>query len=146
MRGIIVTTDNTINIMDFKEPVIDTVGDTVGGTPETVWPRRLAAPYIMIVNGEGRLSGLPLNIFGSYLYAMDQHGDPIVGDILILRESGNDWAGLTGSDIYMLIDLTAQVLQGAVCDDVSKGTAISDPSSLTKQEEFLCYDFGILKK
>ncbi len=121
MRGIIVTTDNTINIMDLKEPVIDTVGNAVGGTPETVWPRRLAAPYIMIVNGEGRLEGLPLNIFGSYLYAMDQHGNPIVGDILILRESGNDWAGLRDCDISLLTKLIDQMLQRVGAD--TKGGA-----------------------
>jgi len=45
---------------------------------------------IMIVDEEGRLKNRPMNAIGSLLYGTLQHGQPIVGDIILVepREIG----------------------------------------------------------
>jgi hypothetical protein len=75
-----------MRIADFDRPAYKSVGKAVDGYIEIVHPRRLEFPYCMIVNEEGLLRGLPLNPYGSYLYGIEAHGNPIVGDIVILKE------------------------------------------------------------
>ena len=86
MKGIVVTTDLEIRIEEFSDPLYKTVGSAVGGYIEHVKPARLRHPYCMIVNEEGRLLDLPLNYVGSYFYGTDQHGEPIVGNIVIMKD------------------------------------------------------------
>ena len=86
MKGLIITTRNTMHTADFERPAYKSVGKAVDGYIEIVHPRRLEFPYCMIVNEEGLLRGLPLNPYGSYLYGTEAHGNPIVGDIVILKE------------------------------------------------------------
>lgn len=57
---------------------------------EVVHPRRLAPQYIMIMDEEGLYKHPVLNIAGSWLYQTDIHGQPIVGNILIIREEIGD--------------------------------------------------------
>lgn len=53
---------------------------------EVVRTRRLGNKYIMIVDEEGRLKDAPLfNEIASYIYGIEQHGEPIVGDAAIIR-------------------------------------------------------------
>lgn len=66
---------------------------------ENVYPRGLADPYMMIVDEQGLFKDKPvLNFFASWLYGTHQHGQPIVGDVLIMKtvetEDGPDVAGL----------------------------------------------------
>lgn len=108
MKGLIITTDNIIRTKDFSEPAYKSVGKAVGGYIEIVHPKRLTSPYCMVVNEEGLLQHLPLNLHGSYLYCTDQHGSPIVGDIVILKEEygdmGVDLAGLTDEECVTLAE------------------------------------------
>lgn len=108
MKGLIITTDNIIRTKDFSEPAYKSVGEAVGGYIEIVHPKRLDTPYCMVVNDAGLLIGLPLNLHGSYLYCTDQHGSPIVGDIVILKEEYNDMgidlAGLTDDECVTLAE------------------------------------------
>lgn len=90
MKGIVVTTDCEVRIEDFGDPLYKTVGSAVGGYIEHVRPMRLACPFCMIVNEEGRLQNLPVNSLGSFLYGADQHGEPIVGDIVIMKDGYRD--------------------------------------------------------
>ncbi len=83
MKGLIITTCNTMRIADFEQPAYKSVGKAVDGYIEIVHPRGLEFPYCMIVNEEGILRGLPTNLYGSHLYG---HVNPIVGDIVILKE------------------------------------------------------------
>lgn len=58
---------------------------------EVVHPKRMATPFILIVDEEGLLKDRPvLNVAGSWLYETDVHGAPIAGNILILREEIGD--------------------------------------------------------
>lgn len=86
MKGIVVTTNNIASVKDFGEPLYQTIGEAVGGYIEIVRPRGLERPMVMIVNEEGKLNDLPINILGSSLYGTAQHGEPIVGDIVIMQE------------------------------------------------------------
>lgn len=85
----------------------ETIGKAVGGYIEVVHPKGLPDPYCMIVNEEGLLQNLPWNLFGSFLYGTIYHGNPIVGDIVILKEGfttpgERDFIGLDEDDIKFL--------------------------------------------
>lgn len=88
MKGVTVSTDNTVSIIDIPRngsPLYEIIHETVGGWYENVHPRRLARKYVMIVNEEGKLLHLPTNAIASYLYETDKHGEPIVGNVIILK-------------------------------------------------------------
>ena len=112
MKGIVVTTDLEIRIEEFSDPLYKTVGSAVGGYIEHVKPARLRHPYCMIVNEEGRLLDLPLNYVGSYFYGTDQHGEPIVGNIVIMKD------GYRGGepDIVGLNDVEADQIKDVIID------------------------------
>ena len=112
MKGIVVTTDLEIRIEEFSDPLYKTVGSAVGGYIEHVKPARLRHPYCMIVNEEGRLPDLPLNYVGSYFYGTDQHGEPIVGNIVIMKD------GYRGGepDIVGLSDVEAEQIKDVIID------------------------------
>lgn len=111
-KGIVVTTDLEIRIEEFSDPLYKTVGSAVGGYIEHVKPARLRHPYCMIVNEEGRLLDLPLNYVGSYFYGTDQHGEPIVGNIVIMKD------GYRGGepDIVGLNDVEAEQIKDVIID------------------------------
>lgn len=102
MKGLIITTDNIIHIAEFSNPAHESIGKVVGGWIEIVHPKRLNAPYCMVVNEEGLLQCLPLNLYGSYLYGTDLHCNPIVGNIVILKEGWvngeRDFIGLSDEE------------------------------------------------
>ena len=112
MKGIVVTTDLEIRIEEFSDPLYKTVGSAVSGYIEHVKPARLRHPYCMIVNEEGRLLDLPLNYVGSYFYGTDQHGEPIVGNIVIMKD------GYRGGepDIVGLSDVEAEQIKDVIID------------------------------
>ncbi len=101
--------------MDFAELLYKTVGAVVGGHIEHVNPQRLDDPYCMIVNEEGRLLGLSVNPIGSYFYKTDEHCQPIVGDIVIMKNGFTDGepdiVGLDDADIEELAIILDDVQQ-----------------------------------
>ena len=103
MKGVVVTTDNGVRVEDFNDPLYKTVGSAVGGYIEHVHPMRLTRPFCMIVNEEGRLLDLPLNHIGSFFYGTDQHGEPIVGNIVVMKDGYRngepDIVGLDDSEV-----------------------------------------------
>lgn len=120
MKGIVVTTSNTMYVKDFGEPLYKSLGKEVGGHIEVVHPRRLEAPFIMIVNEEGRLEGLPLNTLGSFLYGAPIHGEPIVGNIIILQEGfvNGEWdiIGLDDDLARNMIDQISDITDGKITE------------------------------
>lgn len=112
MKGIVIATNNEIRMQEFSEPAYKSIGDAVGGWIEVVHPVRLERPYCMIVNEEGALLNLPMNMFGSFLYGTDYHGNPILGDIVLLKEGIDsdgefDILGLDEQDIKYLYDMVS---------------------------------------
>lgn len=120
MKGIVVTTINTMYVKDFGEPLYKTLGKEVDGRIEVVHPRRLEAPFVMIVNEEGRLEGLPLNTLGSFLYGAPIHGEPIVGNIIILQEGfvngERDIIGLDDDLARYVIDEISDITSGKITE------------------------------
>lgn len=107
MNGILITTRNEVRSVILTPPTLDSMQKFVGGYIEHVCPANLKLPYCMIVNEEGLLQGLPVNLLGSFLYGSHVHGNPIVGDIPILKDGTNehgeaDIVGLDNSEITTL--------------------------------------------
>lgn len=112
MKGIVITTKDEMRVQEFSEPAHKSIGEAVGGWIEIVRPVRLKSPYCMIVNDEGVLLNLPRNIFGSFLYGTNYHGNWILGDIVLLKEGINsdgelDILGLDEQDIKYLCDMAS---------------------------------------
>lgn len=111
MKAITISTDNEIKKIDVKQngaPLYELMKKPVGGWYENVHPRRLPSKYVMIVNEEGLLHDLPINTVGSYLYATDIHGQPIVGDVIILKlghyQGEPDVIGMTDDETNELMN------------------------------------------
>ena len=113
MKGIVIDTQNRMAVRDFREPLHRSLGDAVGGWFEVVHPKGLPEPYVMIVNEEGLLQQLPVNLTGSTLYGTAEHGNPIVGRIVIMKEGYRngepDIVGLDKADIVALKALLGKV-------------------------------------
>ena len=112
MKGLVVTTEKTMRVQEFSEPAHKSIGEAVGGWIEVVRPVRLKRPYCMIVKEGGTLRNLPINVFGSFLYGADYHGNVILGDIVLLKEGINsdgepDILGLNEQDIKYLCDMVS---------------------------------------
>lgn len=122
MKGIVITTENQMRVESFGEPLYKSVGVAVGGYIEIVHPKRLPFPYCMIVNEEGLIKNLPVNLSGCWFYKTEEHGAPIVGDLVIMKDgfcNGEpDIVGLEDDDIKNLTDwlktqpIAAQVERG----------------------------------
>lgn len=119
MKGIVITTKNEMRVQEFSMPAHKSIGEAVGGWIEIVRPVRLKRPYCMIVNDEGVLLNLPRNIFGSFLYGTNYHGNWILGDIVLLKEGINsdgdrDILGLDEQDIKYLCDMVSAESDGEI--------------------------------
>ena len=119
MKGIVITTKYEMRVQEFSEPAYKSVGEAVGGWIEVVRPVRLKYPYCIVVNEEGMLRNLPMNTLGSFLYGVDNHGSPIAGDIVLLKEGINsdgeyDLLGLTEQDIKYLCTMVVTVSGGEI--------------------------------
>lgn len=108
MKGILITTDGKVSVEEYDDPLYKTVGEAVGGYIEVVHPRGLRRPYLMIVNEDGLNLGLPVNTIGSLLYGTQEHGHPIVGNAVVMKEGKRlgepDIVGITLDD-NVLVDL-----------------------------------------
>jgi len=123
MKAVTITTDNIVSIVEVQSngsPLYKQMNEVVGGYYENVYPRRLKEGFVMVVNEEGLMKELPLNIIGSYLYETDKHGSPIVGDVIILKlghfQGEPDVVGLTDDEANEIMnDLlkTVEKLKGA---------------------------------
>ena len=117
MKGIVVGTDNRLTVQDFEAPLYKTVGEAVDGWIEIVRPGGLKKPFVMIVNEEGLIKELPINIVGSLMYGKPVHGSPIVGNIVIMKEGwtseGKDLIGLTDEEAAQITNELVAMFQRA---------------------------------
>lgn len=118
MVGLFVTTDNEMSTVEYDTPHYDAIQNAVGGWYEHVHPMGLERPYCMMVNEEGLLRNLPLNRLGSLLYGTPQHGQPIVGNILFLKDGYHggepDVVGMTEDEVQRLGDKFVKMTGGIV--------------------------------
>jgi len=107
---------NTIEV-DYEEGRLsDVVRKYVDGWLENVHPKGLERPYCMIVDEEGLIKELPINMIGSELYNHKTLGfQPIVGNIVIVKEqmvNGEiDWALLNDNDVEQVKEMIVKVLK-----------------------------------
>jgi len=95
MKTILIKTDQTVSIKEISGYA--DLYKYYKGFPSTVNPRGLDRPFCMIVDDAGLLHGLPVNAFGTMLYGATKHGNPIVGDIFLIKQKwGSDGYGLVG--------------------------------------------------
>ena len=117
MKGIVISTENQLTVRDFGAPLYKTIGEAVDGWIEIVRPGGLKSPYVMVVNEEGLIKELPINIAGSILYGTPAHGSPIVGNIVIMKEGwtdeGNDLLGLSDEEVVTLTNELVSLFQRA---------------------------------
>jgi len=88
---------------------INVVRAYFNGPIELVASPHLPSSFIMVVDEEGKINGLPKNDFGSWLYEADLHGDVIVGDVFLMKieqspDTSYDVVGLTEQDIHHLAE------------------------------------------
>ncbi len=117
MKGIVISTENQLTVRDFSAPLYKTIGEAVDGWIEIVRPGGLKSPYVMVVNEEGLIKELPINIAGSILYGTPAHGSPIVGNIVIMKEGwtdeGKDLLGLSDEEVVTLTNKLVSLFQRA---------------------------------
>ena len=118
MIALVVNTKNEIHRVEYDPPHYDVIKEAVGGWYEHVHPMGLDRPYSMMVNEEGLLLGLPMNRLGSELYGTPKHGQPIVGDIVFLKdgyhEGEPDTVGMTEDEAQRLGDKFVKMTGGIV--------------------------------
>lgn len=99
-----------MEIVDIAEPVdLCQLGQMIGADyVQIVRAKRLPDSYVMIVDEDGKLKENSVNVPCSVLYGADVHGDPIVGNALIMQEvyglKGPELAGLTEKDAAAVVD------------------------------------------
>ena len=125
MKGLVVTTENVLMERDYKEPLYKTIGKDVGGWIEICHPRMLPQPFVLVCNEEGRLLGLEPNPFGCIVYDTPRHGQPIVGDVVLMKEGFNsdgepDIVGLEKEEIIFLGAMICSLVPGAEWEDDGK--------------------------
>ena len=113
-KGIVVTTDNVVSIREFGYPLHESIRPVLDGCMETVYPKGLKEPYLMLVNEEGLQMKKPLNIIGSILYETHKHGHPIVGNIVLMkfgyRNGEPDIISLTDEEANELMNQIIQLV------------------------------------
>lgn len=92
-----ITADREISIIDVNMSNYKEIQAQFGSLFEQVkTPKMLdyfRMPVVMLVDEEGLLKGLPVNLVGCYFYDSIKHGNPIVGDILFCLDAGEDLEG-----------------------------------------------------
>lgn len=90
-----VTTDNKVSLIDVDFTNFRSIQQAISGHFETVRTQRLITVFddpslAFLVDEEGLLKGLPVNMLGCTLYGTAEHGYPIVGDLIFARIAGED--------------------------------------------------------
>lgn len=114
MKGVVVTTNDEVEIRDFGKPLHKTVGEVVGGYIEVVYPRFLIRPYVMIVCEDGLIQDMVTNRYGSALYGTWIHGAKIVGNIVLMKiglvDGERDIVGLSDEEAETLAAKAKDIL------------------------------------
>ena len=138
MKIIRISTDNEISVHDFPKGTLQVQNEWLRGLIgprcelyEHVLPKRLYTEFGvpngimrekggfvgMLVDGDGIIHGLEPNLVGSYLYGTDEHGHPIVGNILLIGErlagGGVEFCGISDSRFGLLYPRIAEMTEKA---------------------------------
>lgn len=106
MKAVVIKTTGSIYPVTLTKPLYRSAGAIINDHIEVVRPINLKRPYVLLCAESGLLKDMPLNLVASYLYGMQHHGNPIVGDVIIMREDG---ANLVGLEDLELLRIQAQM-------------------------------------
>lgn len=110
----------TVKPIDSRKDLNEEIHKLLGGAfYEIVRPALMPYPYLMLVDDEGLLKNLPINPTASILYGFLQHGSPICGPALIMKdiktEDGkHDIAPLDGEEIVTAFHYIRQAVGGSI--------------------------------
>lgn len=117
MKAVTISANSIMDVIDVPHngtPLYEQMHKAVGGYYQNVYPRRLPSKYVMVVNEEGLLLGLPYNPIASYLYEQDKHGRPIVGNVIILKmgyyDCEPDVVGMTDVEVEEIKKLLSKFI------------------------------------
>lgn len=93
-----VSTNNDVSIMGYPDDAATNVDEFLCDAIccdfiEIVRPRYMYLELdflrdaVMVIDESGLMKNKDINVLGSILYGIQKHGQPIVGDILIMQES-----------------------------------------------------------
>lgn len=107
MRVIKITTDNKISIIDIDLSNFREILSAIGGGCEifesvsTHWLNYyFMQPVRMLVDDEGLMVNLDMNAVASWFYGYEEHGNPIVGNAVIVGISGPELVELEQVELY----------------------------------------------
>lgn len=106
---LVATTEGELYMKPFRVRYYSVINEVVGGYFEIANQDYFEPKFELVVNGEGKLKGLPFNALASILY-----GANIVGDVCFV-ESGLvggevDWVGSSKEELKKLGDYFISVL------------------------------------
>lgn len=114
-KAIVITADNKVEIRDLElkdDSLLEALQEVVGGYIETV-PIMLRNGLQMIVNEEGVILDLPVNLIASILYGAAIHDTFIQGDVAIVdrgyRNGEPDLEGLSPDLANELLDELSKI-------------------------------------
>ena len=76
---------------------------------QPVYPKGLKEPYLFLCDEEGLMKEKPIiNFLGSWMYGTQEHGEPIVGDIMIVKQvmtpEGPDFDGMPADEADVITE------------------------------------------
>nr|DAP89231.1 MAG TPA: protein of unknown function (DUF3846) [Caudoviricetes sp.] len=102
MKTIKITTDNKISIIDVNFDDHKDIQKAIGGYIEPVHTKTLfnyfKAPIYMLVDEEGLIKNLPVNVVASHFYGFKDHGCVIAGDAIFALAIGENLIGFGDRD------------------------------------------------
>lgn len=83
---------------------------------ELVQPELLAREgLLLMIDEEAKLKGVNfINCIASFLYESDRHGDPIVGDAVLVKSSGESLELLSAAEARRLVSALDQIRGSAI--------------------------------
>ena len=84
MKALVITTKDTAYVRDFTPPMSQTAEKVIGDWVERVRPTGLPG-YLMLVDENGRLKELPVNLAGSLFYGAQFHGGAVIRLLGVIR-------------------------------------------------------------
>lgn len=112
MNGLKIYTDGRMEVHDIKESEFEYKFEALQKAIDCdcidiVHASNLPSPYCMVVDDESLLKEKPIiNLVASYLYGADEHGQPICGDVIIMKDEftdeGIETAGLDDMEVERL--------------------------------------------
>ena len=102
MKTLKITTDNKISIINVDFEDFKAIQQEIGGYFETVHTQTMfdyfKAPVLMLVDEEGMIKNLPVNVVASHFYGFKNHGHVIAGDTILALALGEDMIGFGDRD------------------------------------------------